>query len=97
MARPIWTGTISFGLLNIPVRLMTGEKRVDLHFHLLDSRDNAPIRYERVNAETGKEVPGKEIAKAFEYSKGKYVVIGKSDIVEASKSGARKARARKSA
>lgn len=83
MPRPIWNGTISFGLLNIPVRLMTAEKRVDLHFRLLDSRDNTPIRYERVNAETGEEVPWKDVVKAFEYDKGSYVVIEKEDFAKA--------------
>ncbi|WP_242108281.1 Ku protein [Luteimonas aquatica] len=83
MARPIWTGTISFGLLNIPVRLMTGERRVDLHFRMLDSRNKAPIRYERINEETGEEVPWKEVVKAFEYDKGSYVVIEEEDIAAA--------------
>ncbi|MGA9421740.1 MAG: Ku protein, partial [Rhodanobacteraceae bacterium] len=83
MARPIWTGTISFGLLQVPVRLMTAERRTDLHFHMLDSRDNSPIRYERVNSETGAEVPWKDVVKAFEYSKGNYVVIDKEDMQEA--------------
>ncbi|MFK3648586.1 Ku protein [Lysobacter enzymogenes] len=83
MARPIWTGTISFGLLNIPVKLMSGERRVDLHFRMLDSRNKAPIRYERVNEETGEEVPWKEIVKAFEYDKGSYVVLESSDIAAA--------------
>src|SRR5690606_19396100 len=67
MARPIWTGTLSFGLLNVPVSLMSGERRTDLHFRMLDSRDHKPVRYERVNAETGEEVPWKEVVKAFEY------------------------------
>lgn len=83
MARPIWTGTISFGLLNIPIRLMTAERRVDLHFRMLDSRDKSPIRYERINAETGDEVPWKDIVKAFEYDKGSYVVIEKEDFKKA--------------
>jgi len=51
---------------------------------MLDSRNNAPIRYERVNAETGEEVPWKEIVKAFEYDKGSYVVLEESDIAAAS-------------
>ncbi len=80
MARPIWTGTLSFGLLNIPVQLMSGERRVDLSFRMLDARDKSPIRYERVNAETGEEVPWKDIVKAFEYDKGNYVVLEDSDI-----------------
>lgn len=83
MARPIWTGTLSFGLLNVPVSLMTGERRVDLHFRMLDSRNNKPIRYERVNAETGAEVPWKDIVKAFEYDKGSYVVLEPEDIKSA--------------
>ncbi len=83
MARPIWTGTLSFGLLNVPVSLMSGERRVDLHFRMLDSRDRKPIRYERVNAETGDEVPWKDIVKAFEYDKGSYVVIDEEDIKSA--------------
>ncbi|MBB5209683.1 Ku protein [Chiayiivirga flava] len=82
-ARPIWSGTLSFGLLNIPVSLMSGEKRTDIHFRMLDSRDNAPIRFERVNAETGEEVPWKEIVKAFEYDKGSYVVLQPEDIKSA--------------
>lgn len=80
MARPIWTGTLSFGLLNVPIRLMSGERRNDLHFRMLDQRDNTPVRYERVNADTGEEVPWKEIVKAFEYQKGNYVVLEEEDI-----------------
>lgn len=83
MARPIWTGTLSFGLLNIPVSLMSGERKVDISFRMLDSRDRKPIRFERVNAETGEEVPWKDIVKAFEYDKGSYVVVEKDDIASA--------------
>ncbi|MET0808846.1 MAG: Ku protein, partial [Pseudoxanthomonas sp.] len=80
MARPIWTGSLSFGLLNIPVSLMSGERRTDLSFRMLDSRDKKPIKFERVNADTGEEVPWKDIIKAFEYDKGSYVVVEKEDI-----------------
>ncbi len=80
MARPIWTGTLSFGLLNVPVSLMSGERKVDLQFRMLDSRDRKPIRFERVNADTGEEVPWKEIVKAYEYDKGSYVVLEEDDI-----------------
>ena len=83
MARPIWSGTLSFGLLNVPVSLMSGERRTDLSFRMLDSRNNAPIRYERVNADTGEEVPWKDIVKAFEYDKGSYVVLETDDIKSA--------------
>ncbi|QWT20259.1 Ku protein [Bacillus sp. NP157] len=83
MARPIWTGTLTFGLLNVPIRLMTGERRTDIHFRMLDQRDNTPVRYERVNADTGEEVPWKDIVKAFEYQKGNYVVLEEDDIKSA--------------
>jgi len=83
MARPVWSGTLSFGLLNIPVSLMSGEKRTDISFRMLDARNKAPIRYERVNAETGEEVPWKDIVKAFEYDKGSYVVLEQDDIKSA--------------
>ena len=83
MARPVWSGTLSFGLLNIPVSLMSGERRTDISFRMLDARDKAPIRYERVNAETGDEVPWKDIVKAFEYDKGSYVVLEPQDIKSA--------------
>jgi len=83
MARPIWSGTLSFGLLNIPVSLMSGERKTDISFRMLDSRNNSPIRYERVNAETGEEVAWKDIVKAFEYDKGSYVVLEPDDIKSA--------------
>jgi DNA end-binding protein Ku len=83
MARPIWNGTISFGLLNVPVQLHSGERSLDLHFRMLDSRDNSPVRYERVNSDSGEEVPWKEIVKGFEYSKSNYVVIDEEDIRKA--------------
>lgn len=83
MARPIWTGNLSFGLLNVPVSLMSGTRSTDLSFRMLDARDRKPIRFERVNADTGEEVPWKDIVKAFEYDKGSYVVIEKEDIASA--------------
>ncbi|HSD17844.1 MAG TPA: Ku protein [Thermomonas sp.] len=83
MARPIWTGNLSFGLLNVPVALMSGTRSTDLSFRMLDARDRKPIRFERVNADTGEEVPWKDIIKAFEYDKGSYVVIEKEDIASA--------------
>jgi DNA end-binding protein Ku len=89
--RPIWNGTLSFGLLNIPVQLMVGERRVDLSFRMLDARDKSPVRYERVNAETGEEVPWKDIVKAYEYDKGNYVVLEEADIRSAAATEGREA------
>lgn len=87
MPRPIWNGVISFGLLNVPVALYTGEKRVDLHFRMVDSRSKTPIRYERVNAETGEEVPWKDIVQAFEYEKGNYVVLSDAELASVAPEG----------
>jgi DNA end-binding protein Ku len=80
MARPVWKGHISFGLINIPVTLYSAEQRSDLHFRMLDSRNMAKVRYERVNEETGEEVPWNEIVKAFEYDSGNYVVLDDDDF-----------------
>src|ERR1700683_5793109 len=80
MARPVWNGSISFGLLNVPVQISSGERSIDLHFRLLDSRDKKPIRYERINSDTGEEVAWKDIVKAFEYEKGNYVVIPEQEL-----------------
>jgi DNA end-binding protein Ku len=87
MPRPIWNGVISFGLLNVPVSLYTGEKRVDLHFRMIDSRSKTPIRYERVNADTGEEVPWKDIVQAFEYEKGNYVVLSDAELASVAPEG----------
>jgi len=84
MARPIWKGHITFGLVNVPVVLYSAEKRADLHFHLVDSRDSARIRYERVNEETGEEVPWDRIVKGYEYEGGNYVLLSEEELEGAS-------------
>lgn len=56
MARGLWSGAISFGLINIPVILMSSKEQERLSFHLLDKRDNAPIGYKQINKATGKEI-----------------------------------------
>lgn len=81
--RPVWKGHISFGLVNVPVNLFTAERRTDIQFHMIDSRDMSRIRYERVNAETGDEVPWKEVVKGYEFSDGNYVVLTDTDLKEA--------------
>lgn len=84
MVRPVWKGYISFGLVAIPISLYSGEKRNELHFHLLDSRDKSRIHYERINNETGKEVPWNEVVKAYEFKKGNYVVLEEEELKKAS-------------
>ncbi len=78
--RPIWKGHISFGLVNIPVALYPAEQRTDLQLHMIDSRNFSRVRYERVNADTGEEVPWNEIVKGYEYDDGNYVVIGDKEL-----------------
>src|SRR5690606_25769581 len=84
MARPIWRGHIAFGLVNVPVVLNSAEKRADLQFHLIDSRNSARIRYERVNEETGEEVPWDKIVKGYEYSDDNYVLLSEDELEHAS-------------
>ena len=80
MARPIWKGYITFGLVNIPVILYSAEKKFDIQFKLIDSRDKARIRYMRINEHTGEEVPWEDVAKGYEYDDKNYLVLKKSDI-----------------
>jgi len=84
MARPIWKGHITFGLVNVPVVLYSAEQRADLSFRMIDSRNTARIRYERVNEETGEEVPWDKIVKGFEYEKGNYVLLSDEELEKAS-------------
>ncbi len=80
MARPIWKGNISFGLVNIPITLYSAEKKSELHFKLLDKRTRSAIRYERVNEETHQEVPPDQIVKGYEYDPGQYVLLSDEDF-----------------
>jgi len=78
--RAIWKGHISFGLVNVPVALYSAEQRADVSFHLIDSRDFSRVRYERVNAETGEEVPWDQVVKGYEFDDGSYVVMQKEEL-----------------
>lgn len=80
MPRALWNGSISFGLVNVPVTLLPGDRREELKFHLLDRRDRSPVHYVRVNEHTGEEVPWEEIVKGFEYEKDRYVVLSDEDF-----------------
>jgi DNA end-binding protein Ku len=84
MARPVWKGHVSFGLVNVPVILYSAERRADLSFKLIDSRNAARIRYERVNEETGEEVPWDKIVKGYEYESGNYVLFSEEELENAS-------------
>ena len=78
--RPIWSGTISFGLVSVPVRMYSATQSQELRFHFLDRRDLTPVGYEKVSKESGKPVPKDEIVRGFEISKGKYVPLEDEDL-----------------
>jgi DNA end-binding protein Ku len=80
MPRPIWSGTISFGLVTIPVKLYNAVSRKSVSFNQLDSRDHQRIRYRKVNAESGEEVPEDLIVKGYEVTKGRYVVVDPDEL-----------------
>jgi len=78
--RAIWKGSISFGLVNIPVALQNASKTEELSFRLLRKTDLSPVNYKRVAQADGKEVPWEEIVKGYEYEKGKFVVLKEEDF-----------------
>jgi DNA end-binding protein Ku len=84
MARAIWKGSITFGLVNIPVGLYSAEQRQEVSFHQLDKRDMSRIRYKRVSESTGKEAAWENIVRGYEYAEGKYVVLTDEDLQRAS-------------
>lgn len=83
MARAIWKGSITFGLVNIPVGLYSAETRDEIHFKLLDKKTMSPIHYKRVSEESGKEVPWEETVRGYEFSPGQYVVMSDEDLKRA--------------
>ncbi len=80
MARAIWKGSISFGLVNIPIALYPATRREELKFRLLRKSDLSPVNYKRVAEKDGKEVSWDQIIKGYEYEKGKYVVLKDEDF-----------------
>jgi DNA end-binding protein Ku len=80
MQRSIWHGAISFGLIYVPVDMYSAAKDGSMALHLLDSRDFAPVGYQRINKTTGKEVDWAHIVKGYEYEKGQYVALSDADF-----------------
>jgi DNA end-binding protein Ku len=83
MARAIWKGSITFGLVNIPVGLYSAETRDEISFKLLDQKTKSPIHYKRVSEESGKEVPWDQTVRGYEFAKGKYVIMSDEDLKRA--------------
>ncbi|HZN04491.1 MAG TPA: Ku protein [Candidatus Polarisedimenticolia bacterium] len=83
MARAIWKGSISFGLVSIPVALHGAENSEELSFHQLDRRDLNPVGYKRFNKKTDEEVPWDQVVRGYQYGRGRYVVVTDQDIKRA--------------
>lgn len=83
MKRPLWSGAISFGLVNIPVKLYVASRDRQFHFNLLRKNDLCPIKYQRVCKNTGEEVAYEDIAKGYQYEEGDYVVMEEKDFRQA--------------
>jgi DNA end-binding protein Ku len=81
--RSIWKGSIGFGLVNIPVKLYSGTQGSELDLDMLDSKDHSPIKFQRINERTGKEVPWAQIVKGYLLN-DEYVVLDKDDFEKAS-------------
>jgi DNA end-binding protein Ku len=80
MARSIWKGSISFGLVEIPVALVPAEQKDEIKFHLLDRRDFSPVGYRRYNKKTGEEVPWDEIVRGYEHEDGEFVIVTDEEL-----------------
>ena len=78
--RAIWSGTISFGLVSVPVRMFTATESKELRFHFLDKKDLAPIGYEKVRKDTGEAVDSDDVVRGFEIEKGRYVPLEDEDL-----------------
>jgi DNA end-binding protein Ku len=87
MPRAIWTGAISFGLVNVPVRMYSAIQEHKLHFNYIHEKDGSRIGYEKVCKSEGKPVPDEEIVKAFEWERGEYVPLRDEDFEKAQQEG----------
>src|SRR3954466_13134567 len=80
MARSLWSGTISFGLVSVPVRMVGATESKELRFHFLDKHDLQPIGYDKVRRDTGEHVDGAAIVRAFEVEKGRFIPREEEDL-----------------
>jgi DNA end-binding protein Ku len=78
--RAIWSGSISFGLVSVPVRMFSATESKELRFHFLDKNDLAPIGYEKVRKDTGEPVAADDVVRGFEIEKGQYVPLEDEDL-----------------
>lgn len=82
MPRSIWTGTISFGLVSVPIRVFSAIEQKDVSFHMIDEKTKSRIRYKRVSEKTGREIDNDRIVKGYEIRKGEYVLLDPDELEE---------------
>src|SRR6187549_1688065 len=82
MARPVWSGSISFGLVNVQVKAFTAVRDHNVHFHQLEKKSGSRIRNRKVAEKSGKEVDTDDIEMGFEIRKGRYVTFDKDELRE---------------
>jgi DNA end-binding protein Ku len=82
MTRPVWSGSISFGLVNVPVKAYTAVRDHTIHFHQLEQETGARIRYQKISEQTGEPVEADDIVSGYETSKGHYVTFARGEIDE---------------
>src|SRR4051812_45195084 len=80
MARSMWSGSISFGLVNVPVKLYTAVSQKEVHFNMVHDKDGARIQQKRVCSAEGTEVPWQHIAKGYEVSPHRYVMVTREEL-----------------
>src|SRR5690349_21073987 len=80
MPRAIWSGSISFGLVNIPIKLYAAVSKKTVHFNQIDSRTGARVKHKKVSAVDGEEVPTEAIVKGYELASGDYVTVGDDEL-----------------
>lgn len=80
MARPLWKGAITFGLVSIPIEVHTAVREKKLRFNLLTAKDKSRVRYQRVSEKTGKPVEWDDLVRGYEYEKGRFVVLTPEDF-----------------
>jgi len=80
MPRSIWSGAISFGLVNVPVKVFSAVSPKDVRFHQIDSRTKARVKQKRVSSATGEEVPYESIVKGYELSPDKFVMVSPEEL-----------------
>jgi len=80
MARALWSGSLSFGFVNVPVQIVSAVRNLDLHFRQLHEKDKVPVETQRWCSEEGKEVPYEAITRSYELDDGKTVIVSDEDL-----------------